>query len=47
MIVFQQPGALPKGAVEDVLGQVRRLDMAEVKRGARPHEPEQNASGPQ
>ena len=47
VIVFQQPGALPKGAVDDVLGQVRRLDMAEVKRGARPHEPEQNASGPQ
>ncbi len=46
VIVFQQPGALPKGAVDDVLGQVRRLDMAEVKRGARPHEPEQDAAGP-
>jgi len=39
VIVFQQPGALPKGAVEDVLRQVRALDMAEVKRGAQPHEP--------
>jgi thioredoxin 1 len=38
VIVFQQPGALPKGAVEDVLGQVRKLDMAEVKRGAVPYE---------
>jgi thioredoxin len=38
VIVFQQPGALPKGAVEDVLGQVRGLDMAEVKRGAVPYE---------
>jgi len=39
VIVFQQPGALPKGAVEDVLRQVRALDMTEVKRGAQPHEP--------
>ena len=38
VIVFQQPGALPKGAVEDVLRQVRGLDMVEVKRGSRPHE---------
>jgi thioredoxin 1 len=38
VIVFQQPGALPKGAVEDVLRQVRALDMDEVRRGARPHE---------
>ncbi len=38
VIVFQQPGALPKGAVEDVLRQVRALDMAEVKRGAVAHE---------
>jgi thioredoxin 1 len=38
VIVFQQPGALPKGAVEDVLRQVRELDMVEVKRGSRPHE---------
>ena len=38
VIVFQQPGALPKGAVDDVLRQVRALDMDEVRRGARPHE---------
>lgn len=38
VIVFQQPGALPKGAVDDVLRQVRGLDMVEVKRGSRPHE---------
>jgi thioredoxin 1 len=38
VIVFQQPGALPKGAVDDVLRQVRELDMAEVRRGAQPHE---------
>ena len=40
VIVFQQPGALPKGAVEDVLRQVRDLDMAEVKRGAVPYDSE-------
>ncbi|HMS79127.1 MAG TPA: thioredoxin [Burkholderiaceae bacterium] len=39
VIVFSQPGALPKGAVDDVLRQVRGLDMAEVRRGAHPHEP--------
>jgi thioredoxin 1 len=38
VIVFQQPGAMPRGAVQDVLRQVRELDMAEVKRGAHPHE---------
>ena len=36
VIVFQQPGAMPKGALEDVLRQVRELDMAEVKRAAQP-----------
>ena len=39
VIVFQQAGALPKGALQDILAQVRALDMAEVKRGAHPHEP--------
>jgi len=39
VIVFQQAGALPKGALDDILGQVRALDMAEVRRGAHPHEP--------
>jgi thioredoxin len=41
VIVFQQAGALPKGALDDVLAQVRALDMAEVKRGAHAHEPGQ------
>ncbi|MBX3613942.1 MAG: thioredoxin [Burkholderiaceae bacterium] len=47
VIVFQQAGALPKGALEDVLAQVRQLDMAEVKRGARPYDPEQDARNTQ
>jgi thioredoxin len=38
VIVFQQPGALPKGVVEDVLRQVRDLDMEEVKRAAKPYD---------
>lgn len=38
VIVFQQAGALPKGALDDILRQVRDLDMDEVRRGARPYE---------
>jgi len=38
VIVFSQPGALPKGALDDLLRQVRELDMEEVKRGSHPHE---------
>lgn len=41
VIVFQQPGALPKGALADILRQVRELDMDEVKRAARPYGEEQ------
>ena len=37
VIVFQQAGALPKSALDDVLQQVRGLDMEEVRRGAVPH----------
>ncbi|MCP5266757.1 MAG: thioredoxin [Burkholderiaceae bacterium] len=39
VIVFQQPGALPRGAVTDIVEQVRKLDMAEVKRAAKPFDP--------
>jgi thioredoxin 1 len=34
IIVFEQAGALPKGALQDVISQVRGLDMTEVKRGS-------------
>ena len=47
VIVFEQAGALPRGALEDVLAQVRKLDMAEVKRGARPYDPEQDSRNTQ
>ncbi|MEW2491892.1 thioredoxin [Streptomyces sp. NPDC048411] len=30
--VFSQPGALPETALEDVIGQARKLDMDEVRR---------------
>ncbi|MEU4264398.1 thioredoxin [Streptomyces sp. NPDC025273] len=30
--VFSQPGALPEAALEDVIGQARRLDMDEVRK---------------
>ena len=30
VIVFSQPGALPEAALEDLIGQVRALDMDEV-----------------
>jgi thioredoxin 1 len=29
--LFAQPGALPKGALEDLLGQVRNLDMDDIR----------------
>jgi thioredoxin 1 len=32
VLVFSQPGALPPAALEDLIAQVRALDMAEVHR---------------
>lgn len=32
VVVFSQPGALPPAALEDLIGQVRALDMDEVHR---------------
>ena len=29
--LFAQPGALPKGALEDLLGQVRNLDIDDIR----------------
>jgi thioredoxin 1 len=31
ILVFSQPGALPAAALEDLIGQVRALDMAAVR----------------
>ena len=33
VLVFSQPGALPSAALEDLIGQVRALDMDKVHRG--------------
>ncbi|MFC8957101.1 thioredoxin [Streptomyces sp. NPDC057101] len=32
VVVFAQPGALPETALEDVIGQARKLDMDEVRK---------------
>jgi len=32
ILVFSQPGALPEAALEDLIGQVRGLDMDDVRR---------------
>ncbi len=43
VIVFQQAGALPRGALEDLIRQVRDLDMDEVRKGAQPYESDDGA----
>ncbi|MEU9762287.1 thioredoxin [Streptomyces sp. NPDC047985] len=42
--VFAQPGALPEAALEDVIGQARKLDMDEVRKSI---ENQKNGRGPQ
>ena len=37
VIVFSQPGALPESALEDIIGQVRALDMEEVHASVAEH----------
>ena len=32
IVVFSQPGALPESALDDIIGQVRALDMDEVRK---------------
>ncbi|MEV0093962.1 thioredoxin [Streptomyces sp. NPDC050738] len=43
--VFAQPGALPEVALEDVIGQARKLDMDEVRKSVAEQQAEQG--GPQ
>ena len=38
VIVFQQAGALPKQALNDLLEQVQALDMETIKQEAKPYE---------
>jgi thioredoxin 1 len=42
--VFSQPGALPEAALEDVIGQARKLDMDEVRKSV---EEQKQAQGQQ
>ncbi|WP_392749875.1 thioredoxin [Streptomyces sp. LN590] len=39
--VFAQPGALPEAALEDVIGQARKLDMDEVRKSIETQQKEQ------
>ncbi|MET7524871.1 thioredoxin [Streptomyces sp. NPDC005248] len=39
--VFAQPGALPEAALEDVIGQARKLDMDEVRKSIENQQKEQ------
>ncbi len=36
VLLFNQPGMLPERALEDLIGQVSKLDMAEVRKEATP-----------
>ncbi len=38
IVVFMQPGALPGAALEDLIGQVRGLDMNEVRQSIDGHD---------
>ena len=42
VLVFSQPGALPAASLEDLVRQVRALDMAEVHRAVAAHEQSQS-----
>ncbi|MGW5739211.1 MULTISPECIES: thioredoxin [Streptomyces] len=43
--VFAQPGALPEAALEDVIGQARKLDMDEVRRSVAEEQAKAEAQG--
>ncbi|MGP3983742.1 thioredoxin [Streptomyces sp. KR80] len=43
--VFAQPGALPEAALEDVIGQARNLDMAEVHKSVAEQQAAQQQAG--
>jgi thioredoxin 1 len=36
VVVYSQPGALPAAALEELIGKVKQLDMAQVRAEARP-----------
>ena len=38
VLLYSQPGALPESALEDLIGQVKALDMEEVRKEIAEHE---------
>ncbi len=40
VLLYAQPGALPESALEDLIGQIRALDMDEVRKEIAEHEKE-------
>ncbi len=45
IMVFSQPGALPKEAIEELIGQIKALDMDDVRRQIAEHEAEHASAG--
>ncbi|QFZ73084.1 thioredoxin [Streptomyces fagopyri] len=43
--IFSQPGALPEAALEDVIGQARKLDMDEVRKSIAEQQAQQAQQG--
>src|SRR3954453_14505466 len=43
--IFSQPGALPAAALEDVIGQARKLDMDEVRKSVVAQQAQQGEQG--
>jgi thioredoxin 1 len=46
VLVFSQPGALPGPVLEDLISQVRGLDMAEVHQAVADHQAHHDHDGP-
>jgi thioredoxin 1 len=45
VLLYSQPGALPRSALDDLIGQVRGLDMDEVRRQIAEQEPSSSEVG--
>jgi thioredoxin 1 len=43
VVLYSQPGALPAAALEDLIGQLRAVDMEEVRAQIAAHEAEHGA----
>lgn len=43
--IFSQPGALPEAALEDIIGQARKLDMDEVRKSIAAQQAQQAQQG--